>query len=202
MTKPALQDIKIVADPTSATVCRFTIDRPVLPNQAYHFADREQAEGSALAERLFGLEGVAAVLIAHERVVVTKSTMVDWRVLGKEIGAAIRAHFAGGAPAVMPELLSALPSEDEIRERVQEILDREINPAVASHGGHIALLDVRGNSVYLRMGGGCQGCGMADVTLKQGVEKTLRHAVPELGEILDATDHAAGRNPYYAPGRK
>ena len=93
---------------------------------------------------------------------------------------------------------NALPSADDIRARVEEVLQTQVNPYVASHGGVIRLIDVRDNTVFLQMGGGCQGCGMATATLKQGVEVAIRAAVPEVGDILDTTDHAAGRNPYYA----
>ncbi len=91
---------------------------------------------------------------------------------------------------------------DPKADAIQMVLDNEINPAVAAHGGLISLIDVKENVVYLRLGGGCQGCGMADVTLKQGIEKSIRFAVPEVGEILDVTDHASGRNPYYTPSKK
>ena len=80
---------------------------------------------------------------------------------------------------------------------IQELLDTQINPAVAGHGGHIELVDVHDNIVYIRFGGGCQGCGMVSVTLNQGVEQAIREAFPEIREIVDVTDHAAGTNPYY-----
>jgi Fe/S biogenesis protein NfuA len=80
---------------------------------------------------------------------------------------------------------------------IQELLDTQINPAVASHGGHIELVDVHDNIVYIRFGGGCQGCGMVSVTLNQGVEQAIREAFPGIREIVDVTDHAAGTNPYY-----
>jgi Fe/S biogenesis protein NfuA len=80
---------------------------------------------------------------------------------------------------------------------IQELLDTQINPAVASHGGHIELVDVHDNIVYIRFGGGCQGCGMVSVTLNQGVEQAIREAFPEIREIVDVTDHAAGTDPYY-----
>ena len=89
-----------------------------------------------------------------------------------------------------------------IREKVQQLLDTAINPAVAGHGGVVTLFDVRERMVYLQMGGGCQGCGMADVTLKQGIETMIREEVPEVVEILDVTDHAAGQNPYSAASKK
>jgi len=92
-------------------------------------------------------------------------------------------------------------TQDELKLKVQEILDDMINPAVAGHGGIIRLLDVRDNNVYLMMGGGCQGCGMADVTLKQGIETMLREEVPQIASVIDQTDHAEGQNPYYQPSK-
>lgn len=82
---------------------------------------------------------------------------------------------------------------------IRELLDRVINPQVASHGGHISLVDVEVPRAYIRMEGGCQGCGMANVTLKQGVEVQIKEAVPAIREVLDVTEHADGTNPYYQP---
>ena len=84
---------------------------------------------------------------------------------------------------------------------IRALLDDSVNPAVAAHGGHIALVDVQDDTVYIRLEGGCQGCGMADVTLKQGVEVEIRRAVPSIRSVLDVTDHAGGSNPYYQPGK-
>jgi len=81
---------------------------------------------------------------------------------------------------------------------VLQILEERINPAVASHGGRIQLIDVRDHTAYLRLEGGCQGCGSADVTLKQGIETEILSSVPSIQRVLDVTDHAAGTNPYYA----
>jgi len=92
-----------------------------------------------------------------------------------------------------------MPSESEIRQKVQDLLENEINPALGTHGGFVELIDVRKNSVYLKLGGGCQGCGSARMTLKFGIERVIRERIPEVGEILDTTDHAAGHNPYYQP---
>jgi Fe/S biogenesis protein NfuA len=81
---------------------------------------------------------------------------------------------------------------------VQRVIDEKINPQIASHGGYVTLLDVREDTAYVSMGGGCQGCGMADVTLKQGIETMILESVPGIRHVLDTTDHAAGTNPYYA----
>ncbi len=84
---------------------------------------------------------------------------------------------------------------------VRKLLAEEINPSVASHGGHIALIDIKDDTVYIRLEGGCQGCGMADVTLKHGIERAIRQAVPSIAAVLDVTDHADGANPYFQQGK-
>jgi Fe/S biogenesis protein NfuA len=89
----------------------------------------------------------------------------------------------------------------ELKTKVQELIDTMINPAVAGHGGFVELIDVQDNRVYLQMGGGCQGCGAADVTLKSGIERLIKDELPEVTEVLDTTDHGAGNNPYYTPGK-
>jgi Fe/S biogenesis protein NfuA len=94
---------------------------------------------------------------------------------------------------------TAPTSGDSIEERVGWLLETEINPALASHSGLVALVEVTEKmEVVLQFGGGCQGCGMADVTLKQGIEQTLTRNIPEITAVLDATDHQSGQNPYYA----
>jgi Fe/S biogenesis protein NfuA len=89
----------------------------------------------------------------------------------------------------------------DLTTRVQELIDSTINPAVAGHGGFVQLVDVKENKVYLQMGGGCQGCGAADITLKSGIERLIKEEIPEIEEVLDTTDHASGENPYYTPGK-
>jgi len=89
----------------------------------------------------------------------------------------------------------------QVKEKVQKILDELINPAVAGHGGFVDLLDVKENVVYLKLGGGCQGCGMVNVTLKQGIETTLKDEIPQIAGVIDQTDHAGGTNPYYQPAK-
>lgn len=91
--------------------------------------------------------------------------------------------------------------DSEIKERVQKLLDSAVNPAVAMHGGQISLIEVKEGVVYLQMGGGCQGCGAADVTLRAGVEGMIKEEIPEVAGVMDTTDHAAGANPYYAPAK-
>ena len=88
-----------------------------------------------------------------------------------------------------------------LAEKVQQAIQEKINPSIAAHGGVISLVAVEDGTAYLRFGGGCQGCGMVNVTLKQGVEKILFEDVPEISKVMDVTDHAAGTNPYYQPAK-
>jgi Fe/S biogenesis protein NfuA len=107
----------------------------------------------------------------------------------------------GGQLAISaPNLKGKKPANDSpLTERVNYVLDSEINPGLAGHGGRVTLVEIlEGGIVILRFGGGCHGCGMANVTLKQGIEKTLLEKFPgEITEVRDITDHATGTNPYY-----
>jgi Fe-S cluster biogenesis protein NfuA len=195
-----MDDIKITGEPSAAgDSCKFTVDRPLVPGESAFFANAEDARLSPLAADLLALAGVESVLIADNTVTVGAAHQVDWPALG--IGHVIRKHIRGGAPIVSAGYFESLPSEGDLKWAIGDLLDREINPAVAAHGGFVELIDVKKNNVYIRLGGGCQGCGAADVTLKMGIEKAIRELVPRVGEILDTTDHAAGRNPYYSPSK-
>lgn len=92
--------------------------------------------------------------------------------------------------------------EGPLAERVQTVIETQVNPAVASHGGGAELVSVDGSVAYLRLQGGCVGCGLAQVTLKQGIERILVEAIPELTEVVDVTDHASGTDPYYQSQKK
>lgn len=91
---------------------------------------------------------------------------------------------------------------DDVSIRIQDLFDNAINPQIASHGGMVNLIEVVGSIAYVELGGGCQGCNMANVTLKQGIEAAVLEYVPEISEVRDTTDHASGENPYYKPSKK
>jgi Fe/S biogenesis protein NfuA len=100
---------------------------------------------------------------------------------------------------VVPAPLKQRPApEGPIADQVKAILEQQVNPSIASHGGRIELVDVQGTEIYMEMTGGCQGCSMSRMTLRQGVERTLRQAVPEITMVHDVTDHASGENPYFS----
>jgi Fe-S cluster biogenesis protein NfuA len=177
--------------------CAFEIDRTIFEGGTAYFNDRTQAPGSALAEKLFALPHVTQVTVSGPIVTVTQDGGTQWATLAKECGAAIRAAIQSGEPLIKPGFESTLPVEEVIREKVQRVLDFEINPAVASHGGFIEIVDVTTDSVVLKMGGGCHGCASSTATLKEGVTKAIKEKVPEVVNVIDSTDHATGENPYY-----
>lgn len=87
---------------------------------------------------------------------------------------------------------------DPMAQRVQDVLDQHINPGVAGHGGNVKLERLESDTIYISMGGGCQGCASSQLTLKMGVERMIKEQVPEIKQIIDVTDHNSGENPYYA----
>lgn len=198
MSSPYSSNIQIKAevDQRDIHVCNFTVDRPVHSGKVV-FNNPEEVKENDLAGSLFKISGISKVELDGYKVIVTQTGDEDWRQIGKRIGTAIR-NFLNPPPQV-PEG-DRLPSE-QVRMRVQQVLDDMINPGVAAHGGFVELLDVQDDNVYIRMGGGCQGCGAADVTLKMGIERLIRDNVPQVREILDTTDHGSGQNPYYAPSK-
>jgi Fe/S biogenesis protein NfuA len=112
---------------------------------------------------------------------------------------------AGGQLTIRaPGIRGHEPAADApVEQRVEWLLDSEINPALAAHRGRVTLVEITQQmEVVLQFGGGCHGCGMADVTLKQGIQQTLTEKIPEITAVLDATDHQSGKNPYYAPGAR
>lgn len=194
---------------------KLKINRMLLPlGEARTYDAPEQAAEAPLAAALFAVEGVIQVQLESAMITVHMEEEGDWDTIIEKLPPAVTAHYESGQPAVIgatPEKaakkyafgfrqVSSRPKEEQIQ-IVQELLETEINPAVASHGGHFTLIDVKDDNVYVELGGGCQGCGMADVTLRQGVEQRMKEVLPEMVALIDTTDHASGNNPYYTPGK-
>ncbi len=197
-----MAEIKISAEPQDHTRCTFTVDRPVFAG-VRRFTSAEEAAGSTLAESIFAVEGVSEVVISGSKITVSKTTGVPWQAAGPLVGKAIRAAFDSGKALVQAKAMMAAQAEDDaLYDKVLDIFEQRINPMVAGHGGHVDLIDVQDGVVMLRLGGGCQGCGMADVTLRQGIETTLQQLVPEVQGVMDVTDHSSGANPYFASAKK
>ena len=213
--------IAIRAEPMDERRCRFQIDRPLYPGRWIYFSSAYESRGAPLAEALFALGGLSGVLIAHDVLTVTRtaspglpvvgpmlrvvSALIgrsgdgSWTGVGTRIGAVIRDWLETGEPAVGETPAVLVSTEHELRRRVQRVLDEQVNPVIAGHGGGVEILDVKDNVLYLQMRGGCQGCGLKDLTLQNGVSAAVRDDVPEIGAIFDLTDHAAGKTPWQRP---
>lgn len=139
-------------------------------------------------DRTFDLDGFRVVVPAGS-VELLEGATVDW------VESMAGSGFKVDSPNLRPIGVEA-PTGD-LAERVRQVIDTQVNPSIAAHGGAVSLVDVRDTVVYLKMSGGCQGCGMAAVTLSQGIRRILGEAVPEITDIQDVTNHAAGANPYY-----
>lgn len=196
-----------ISDPGPDTdTCKIVLNRDLSPDKTEFFETYGEAEGWPMVQRIMRVAGVHSVIVKGGLLIVAKHAGAEWPKLLQPIEDAIRSELDPNfVDEVSPvDAIAAAAAgqgpEGDLRNRVQEILDSEINPSVASHGGYISLLDVQGTRIFLHMGGGCQGCGMASATLRHGVEATLRSQIPEISEILDTTDHAAGANPYYDSG--
>ncbi len=107
-------------------------------------------------------------------------------------------------PPASPPMGDRPPADlsGELPQRVLQVLDEQINPAIAAHGGRADLVAVEEGIAYLRLSGGCQGCGLAAVTLSQGIEVAILDAIPEITRVVDVTDHASGANPYFESAKK
>src|SRR5437867_4190648 len=201
-------EIRITAEPIDTARCKFLVSAPVHAGGVRRFSGAEEAKGSPLVEAIFAIPGaeVTEVIVSGNLVTVVKRSAAPWQAVGKSVGAAIRSALASGRAAVAPKPAgAAVPGgvdDDALYDRVAELFDAQVNPMVARHGGRVELIDVQDAVVMLRMAGGCQGCGMADVTLRQGIEAMLQQSVPEVKGIVDITDHTAGTNPYFAAAKK
>ena len=122
---------------------------------------------------------------------------MDFSLLPFLEGTKIQIDEDTGEIEVVNEGLGIGKLRGNFEDRVRQVLDEQVNPMVASHGGVVSLSRIENGEVFLRFGGGCQGCGMVDVTLKQGVEVMMKESVPDIVAIHDATDHDSGSNPYY-----
>jgi Fe/S biogenesis protein NfuA len=157
--------------------------------------------------------GPIEVVVAADSVEKLRGATIDWSDAQAPGGFVV---LNPNRPPAPPPALPTLPMsfsgapprapagslDSEVARRVMDVLDRDVNPSIAAHGGQAELAGVEGGTAYLRLGGGCQGCGMATVTLSQGIEVAITQAVPEIERVVDVTDHAAGSNPYFEPAKK
>ena len=178
-------------------LCRFTSSQTLYVGTK-NVTSAVDAKGLPLAEKLIGLSGIEKLQLIGHLLVVTKTAEREWKDLGQEIESVLTSYLISGealTPDDVHEKMMLIGRST--KEKVQYLVDTQINPGVAEHGGSVQVVDVRDGGVYLRLHGGCQGCGAADFTLKQGIETIVKRAVPEIHQIIDLTNHRAGMNPYY-----
>jgi len=195
MSERPHRHIRAQASICDPNVMSFVLETPVQEGRSGRL---QRTDDTPLARALFAITGVIRVEVAEATILVQKDTGADWALLKRTLAAAIRRVLDNTDPPLGNVKAEGEADADILLLRgVEELLERQVNPAVAAHGGHIAADRVEGSTVYLRMSGGCQGCAASSATLQQGVERMLRAALPQIREIVDVTDHAAGSKPFY-----
>ncbi|MBL8915735.1 MAG: NifU family protein [Archangium sp.] len=185
-------NIQLEWTPNPSTL-KYVVDTSLLPRGAMNFTTRDVAiEKSPLAVRLFDIKGVTGVMLGTNFVTVTKGDEGEWDELNDGVMLALEKHLTDGDVVVKPEVLeawqaaSAVVGGGAMEQRIREILDAEIRPAVAMDGGDITLDRVENGTVYLHMQGSCAGCPSSTATLRMGIETRLKEAIPEIVEVVSA----------------
>ena len=196
-------EVEIDRPADEAVTCRIQFSQPVSPEGTSLFEIPETATNWPAVRALLEIPGVHSVIGKGDVLVVARREDTAWPAILDRVEQALTKASIGRfpEPAVAPpepEKTGNPEDKDGLRERVEKVIQERINPGLDSHGGFLELLDIQGTKLFVHMGGGCQGCAMSAATLKQGVESILRSEIPEITEILDTTDHAAGENPYFA----
>jgi len=158
---------------------------PLAPEYDMALVGRDELDPD---DRLFEADGLSVAIDAKSASLL-EGTQVDW------IETVQGSGFKFENPNLKP--IGSEPVTGPLVDRVKQVIEERINPGIAMHGGNVTLVEVREDVAYLEMSGGCQGCGMAAVTLKQGIERMLTEEVPEIQGVVDVTDHSTGANPYY-----
>jgi Fe/S biogenesis protein NfuA len=185
-----LVDAEVVRDPALRVVLDGGAPSPLAREYRISLVEREDREKTEIAINVDGIR----VFLNLDTSNLLSGAVVDWVEEDGEPG--FRVHDPRPRAAARPAAGAAGP-EGELADRVREVLDERVNPQIAAHGGAVELVDLQEDTLYLRMTGGCQGCAASAATLRMGVERMVREAVPGIGEIVDVTDHAAGTNPYF-----
>ena len=183
-------------EPTDETTAKFVLSRSVGDFIGQKYASQEEASDSPVAAALLNIPGITEVHIFGNEVTVAKANDApDWQTIEPGVYRAVNIdnELPNEAEARAPE---ASKADDVTFNLVDQMFRTQINPALGGHGGSVELIDVQDGIVTVRMMGGCQGCGMARVTLQEGVEVALKKAIPAVKGVRDITDHAAGANPY------
>jgi Fe-S cluster biogenesis protein NfuA len=184
---PAAVSVTFTPPEPDADTLVVKVGRAVGPPATASFdAPADAAEWPAV-RAVLEIPGVVSVVARAGLLILARDEVAAWGAILPAIAPAIRSALVGGAEP-----------GGALRDRVQQMLDREVNPALSAHGGFIEIVDLVGGELTVHMGGGCQGCAKSAATLRLGVERQIKDRFPEIASVVDATDHAAGSNPYFS----
>ena len=193
--------IHITAEPqTIPSNCLFRVDRSLHVGSLY-VSDRDWAKTwSPLATALFdAIDGLKGVRVSGTEVLISMAEVPqDWRIVARSGGSTIRNFLELSSEVFKQGAADALEGHDLMRNQAQVVIDDTLNPGLASHGGWVEIQASCGKDLFISMGGGCQGCAASAQTLRDGITTMLKEALPEISEVIDATDHTAGENPFYS----
>ena len=182
-----MQDISISAQITpNPNTLKFVVNKILLETGSVDFSNPDKAVGSPVVEALYKIEGITGVLVGTNFVSISKSFSVDWATLAEPITDTLQKILGGEGPYLNPELMQKGQdhSSSEIEQRIKEILDTEIRPAVAMDGGDIVFYGYEDGVVSLHLQGACSSCPSSTLTLKLGIENRLREELPEIREVV------------------
>jgi len=212
---PAETPVLTVTDTALAKVLDLRADEPApesmalcieisgTSGDAYTYDMYFQPISDVLADAWTGVQDGLTIVVPAASVANMVGSVLDLNSNLMAGGMSIRNPNRPPVPKSSPTITGPPPDlSGDVAQRVIQVLDAQINPSIAAHGGHADLVAVTDGAAYLRLSGGCAGCGMAAVTLSQGIEVAIKQSVPEIDRIIDVTDHASGTNPYYEPAKK
>lgn len=204
LTEQALAKVlELRNDETAAESLALWIEISGTSGDAYTYDMYFQAASDAAADAWTGVQDRLTIVVPAASAPNMAGSVLD---LNQDLmagGMSIRNPNRPPLPQASPTMTGPPPDlTGDVAQRVIQVLDAQINPSIASHGGRADLVAVTDGAAYLRLSGGCAGCGMAAVTLSQGIEVAIKESVPEIVRIVDVTDHASGTNPYYEPAKK
>jgi len=184
--------IQTEATPNPATI-KFLPGVSVLGDKVADFGSVGEATHAPLAQRLFGLQGVARVFLGRDFVSVSKAADTDWSMLKPMVLAVLMEHFSTGQPVVTDSFHAGSPEvdglESEIIQQIKELIETRVRPMVAQDGGDIVFDSFEDGIVYLAMRGACAGCPSSTATLKMGIENMLKHFIPEVREVRPVAEY-------------
>ncbi len=185
---------------------KFSLEQQISSREV-HYSSAQKANVSPIATKIFGFPWTESITVGSQFVTIQKQNWVEWDTLAEPLAQLIKEHILtyvesskNGEIEENPELTinkEAVQLKSPEAQKIQRLIEERINPAVADHGGFVSLVDYKDENVYVKLGGGCQGCSMSQATLKEGIATSIMEAFPQVKEVIDVTDHSQGETPFY-----